>query len=313
MLFSRRSAVIASLFGALCMPALAQAVDYPKRPLKIVYTYAAGGPGDAISRALAQALQKPLGQPVIVENRPGANGGVGTLAVAQAPGDGYTLLLTTITTVVQAPSVLSNVNVETIKGLVPISTLVRAPQVLVVSDKVQVKDYPSFVDWARKQAGGVSVAVAGPTDEKSLASLASAAKLNTVPVSYRGQAPALAAMLGGEVSVWMGTVSGPMIEHIQQGKLKVIGVTTAEPSPAVPGGVPLGRFVSGYAQDINFALWAPVGTPPEIVNKLTTAVHQVLDEPGMAEKFLSFSMPLFKAGPSEVMRIFERESVSLLR
>jgi tripartite-type tricarboxylate transporter receptor subunit TctC len=220
---------------------------------------------------------------------------------------------TPITTVVQAPSMLPNTNADAIRGLVPISTLARAPQVLLVNDKVPAKDFPSFVEWARKQPGGVNVAVAGPTDEKSLASLARSANLNVVVVSYRGQALALTAVLGGEVSVLLGSVSSTMNEFIQQGRFKVIGVTSAEPSAAVPGGVPIGRFVPGYVQDINYALWAPAGTPPDIAAKLTASVRQALDEPGMTEKFTGFSVPLAVSGPAEVNRILEREAGLLLR
>ena len=104
-----------------------------------------------------------------------------------------------------------------------------------------------------------------------------------------------------------------MNEFIQQGRFKVIGVTSAEPSAAVPGGVPIGRFVPGYVQDINYALWAPAGTPPDIAAKLTASVRQALDEPGMTEKFTGFSVPLAVSGPAEVNRILEREAGLLLR
>lgn len=264
-----------------------------------------------IARTLATELQHLFGQSVVVDNRPGANGALGTLMAARAPADGYTLLLTTVSTVAQAPGILTNTNSDAIGSLVPISTLARAPQALLVNAKVPAADYPAFVAWARRQSASVPVAVAGPTDERSLEALTRASGLQFTRVSYRGQVLAMQALLAGEIDVLLGSVSGAMNEYIRENRFKVIGITSASPSPAVPGGVPIARFVPGYEQDINYALWAPGGTPAPIVAKLEAAVHGALGKPGISEKFTGFSVPLALAGPSEVTRILEHEAARL--
>ncbi len=306
---TRRALLLAA---SLCVLApLAQAQAFPNKPIKIVYTYAPGGTGDIIARTLATSMSNILGQPVVVENKTGASGAVGTLFVKQAPADGYTLLVTTITTVVQVPMVTKDASFDPVKSLTPIANLAMAPLVLLVHQSVPANDYESFVAWARQQPKGVDIAVAGPTLEVATTLLAKEARLNLVNIAYRGSGPALQALLAGETKVMFQPPSVQMTEFIKQGKLKVIGVTTALPSPAVPGGVPISRFVPGYVQDINFALWSSPGTPPDVAAKLTDTVRKALAEPGMAEKFVAFSVPLAVGGPEEVTRIAVRENTNI--
>lgn len=228
MFFSRRTVALAISLLPWFAPA-AQADEFPSRPIKIVYTYSPGGTGDSMTRTFAEALAKVLGQPVFVENRAGANGAVGLNAVAQSPPDGYTLVLTTITTTVLAPLVTKDPNMAPGKILAPIANLSVTPLVLLAHASVPVNDFPSFVDWARKQPTGVDIGVAGPTLEVSNALLAKAANIKVVNVFYRGGGPAFQALLGGEVKVFFNPPSSAMLEYIRQGKVKVLGVTSAEP------------------------------------------------------------------------------------
>ncbi|MDI1239999.1 MAG: tripartite tricarboxylate transporter substrate binding protein [Polaromonas sp.] len=302
----RRTAIAATLLTGLAGAVMAQS-SYPSRPIKIIYTFAPGGTGDIIARTLANSLTEILGQSVVVENRTGASGAIGIQAVARSPGDGYTLLVTTATTVVQAPMVLKESGFDPINTLVPLANLAMTPLVLIANEKVPANDFPSFAAWAKKQPDGVNVAVAGPTLEVATALLARDAKLKFTNVNYRGQAPALQAVLAGEVNVFFCPPSTAMTEFIKQGKLKVIGVTSADPSPAVPGGVPISRFVPNYVQDINFAAWSSPGTPPEVANRLRAAIKKGMSQPGMAEKFLAFSVPLALGEAADVTRILKRE------
>jgi tripartite-type tricarboxylate transporter receptor subunit TctC len=303
----------AFLLAAACLAAtpFAHAQPFPTKPIKIVYTYAPGGTGDVIARTLASSMGELLGQAVVVENKTGASGAVGTMAVRQAPPDGYTLLVTTITTVVQAPMVTKDATFDPVKGLTPIANLAMAPLVLLVHQSVPATDYESFVAWAKQQPKGVDIAVAGPTLEVATALLARDAKLNLVNVPYRGSGPALQSVLAGDTKVIFQPPSVQMMEFIKQGKLKVIGVTSAQPSPAVPGAVPLSKFVPGYVQDINFAVWGPPGMPADVAAKLTDTVRKGLAAPGMAEKFIAFSVPLALAGPEDVTRITVREATNI--
>ena len=186
-----------------------------------------GGTADVIARTLATSMSELLGQPVVVENKTGASGSIGTMAVKQAPPDGHTLLLTTIGTVVLAPMVTKDASFDPVKGLTPIANLAMAPIVLLVHQSVPANDFPGFVTWAKQQAKGVDIAVAGPTPEVATALLAQQAKLNLVTVPFRGYGPALQSVLAGDTKVIFQAPSVQMMEFIKQGKLKVIGVTSA--------------------------------------------------------------------------------------
>ncbi len=295
-----------ALLPWVATPALAD--DFPSRPIKIIYTYSPGGTGDSMTRTFAEALGKVLNQAVIVENRPGGNGAVGIIATAQSPADGYTLVLTTITTTVLAPLVTKDPKLESSKILAPIANLSITPLVLLAHPSVPVDDFPGFVEWARKQPTGIDIGVAGPTLEVSNALLAKAAGIKIVNVFYRGGGPAFQALLAGEVKVFFNPPSAAMLDYIRQGKVKVLGVTSAEPSPLIPGGVPISKYLPGYIQDINFALWAPVATPKDVMAKLEDAVKKAAATPGLADKFFSMGTTLQPAGPDTVVRITARET-----
>lgn len=305
----RRKLLAAVSLVALAPLALAQA--FPDRPIKIIYTYAPGGTGDSLTRALAEGMSKSLGQPVIVENRTGAQGTVGVLAGARAPADGYTLMLTTITTMVQTPLVTKDASFDPVTAMTPVANVSVTPLVLLAHPSVPANDFPSFVEWARKQPQGVDMAVSGPTLQVATALLAKEAKLDIVNINYRGSAPALQALLAGQVKIFYNTPSAQMTEFIKQERVKVLGVTSAEPSPLIPGGVPLSKFVPGYVQDINFAIWAPAGTPAAVVAKLSDAVRKATAEPGMADRFHSMGTTLKPAGGDEVTRIAKREAANI--
>jgi len=248
---------------------------------------------------------------VIVENRTGAQGTVGIMAAARAPSDGYTLVLTTITTVVQAPLVMKDASFDPVRSLTPVANLSVTPLVLLAHPSVPANDFPGFVEWARKQPTGVDMAVSGPTLEVATALLAKETKLKIVNINYRGAGPALQALLAGDVKIFFNTPSAQMTEFIRTGKVKVLGVTSADPSPLISGGVPISKFVPGYVQDINFAIWAPPGTPRDVVAKLTDAVKKAAAEPGMADKFHNMGTTLVFNGAEEVTRIALRDGIPI--
>lgn len=219
--FRRSLLLAASLLALAPLAPLAHAQGFPTKPIKIVVTYAPGGTADVIARTLATSMSELLGQPVVVENKTGASGSIGTMAVKQAPPDGHTLLVTTIGTVVLAPMVTKDASFDPVKGLTPIANLAMAPLVLLVHQSVPANDFPGFVTWAKQQAKGVDIAVAGPTLEVATALLAQQAKLNLVNVPFRGSGPALQSVLAGDTKVIFQAPSVQMMEFIKQGKLKV--------------------------------------------------------------------------------------------
>lgn len=308
-MFNRRQAVAAA--SLIALSPLSRAQSYPSRPIKLIYNFAAGGPGDAISRYVAQQLGPLLGQSVVVDNRTGGGGAVGILAASRSPADGYTLLYSTVTGLVQVPLMTKDEGFDPFTSLTPIMGLGVTPLAILAHPSVPADDMPSFLAWARQQSKGVDIAGAGPIIEVATALLAREAKLNLVYISYRGAAPALQAVLAGDVKLYFNTPSALTAEHIKAGRLKVIGVTSAEPSSLFPGGEPISRHVPGFLQEINFALYAPAGTPGDVLARLGEAVQKVLAEPGIAERFHAQGLSLKPIPPAEVTRVARREDASI--
>lgn len=308
---NRRDFLLAS--GALALAPGVHAQSFPNRPIKLVYTYAPGGVGDALSRLTAQSMSTYLGQQVIVENRSGASGSIGVQATWRAAPDGYTIVVTTITTVVQYPLVTKDNTFDPASSLVPLGNLAMNPLCLLVHPSLPVNDFPGFVEWARQQSNGVDVAVSGPTLEVATALLGHGTNLKFNTIRYRGGAPALQAVLGGEVKVWFESINSAMLSNAREGKLRLLGVSTQESFPLVPDVPPIGRYVPGYVQDINFAMWAPPGTPADVLARLKDALVKAQAEPDMKEKISKMGVVQAAQGGDYVTRVTQREAASIKR
>lgn len=305
----RRNLVLAS--AGLALAPLARAQGYPTKPVKLIYTYAPGGAGDALARATAASMSNYLGQQVIVENRSGASGSIGLQAVLRAAPDGYTLMVTTITTVVQYPLVTREADFDPATSMTPLANLAMNPLCLIVHPTLPVHDFPGFVEWARKQPGGVDVAVSGPTLEVATALLGNRTDVKFRTIRYRGGGPALQAVLGGEPKVFFEAAHGSLLSNLREGKLRAIGVTSAEPSPLLPDVPPLARFLPDYVQDINFAIWGPPGLPNEIGAKLKDAITKALTEPAMRDVFFKSGVVLAPGDAEFITRVTKREAAAI--
>lgn len=312
MILTRRAAIVGA--SLLALVPLARAQRFPDRPLKIVYTYSAGGTGDSITRLIAEAMSKHLGKAVIVENKTGGSGTIGVLAVQRSPADGYTMVVTTVPTVVQLPMVTKDPSFDPVKSLTPLGVLGSTPFALLAHSSVPANDFPSFVEWARKQEKGVDVAVAGPTNEVLSALLSQGANIKLINVPFRGGAQALQATLAGDTKLFFNSPTPAMMEFLKQGRLKLLGVATAEPSPLLPGGVPIGKFVPNFAQDMSFGIWAPPGLPADIATTLKDALRNAMAEPGMAQKFSTLGvMMTASAGAEDLLRVTRQEVANIKR
>lgn len=295
----------------LALPSIALAQQYPVRPIKLIYNFAPGGPGDAIARYVAQQMGEILGQQIIVDNRTGGGGVIGILAAANAQPDGYTFLYTTATGVVQVPLVNKDAGFDPAKSLVPIGGVGVTPLAILAHPSVPANDVPSFLAWAKQQPSGVFMAGAGPIIEVFMARLANEAKVKLVFVPYRGAAPALQAVLAGDVKLYFNVPSAATTEFIKAGKLKVIGVTSPEPSPLFPGGEPISKHLPGYIQEITFAMWAPPGIPADAANKLGEALRKVLSDPGIADRFAANGLAVRAMAAEEVSRVVRKDTESI--
>ncbi len=289
----------------------AQAQTWPARPIKLIVNFPPGGPGDAVARYIAQQASGLLGQQVVVDNRSGGAGAVGILAAANAAADGYTFLYTTTTGLVQVPRITKDASFDPLDRLVPVAGVGSTPIALLANQSVPASDFPSFVDWARKQAKGVDIGGGGPIVEIATAVLAQETGLKLIYVPYRGTAPVLQAALGGEIKVFFSTPSTTISDFVKAGKLKVLGTTSSDRSNLIPGVEPIAKYVPGYVQDINFAIFSPKGTSAVASSAFSQAVAKVLSEPGIAEKFSIFGLSARYLPAADVVRIAARDAAAI--
>jgi tripartite-type tricarboxylate transporter receptor subunit TctC len=297
-------AIIASLAnveGAMGQP-------YPARPVRIVVGFPPGGVGDIVARLVGQWLSERLGQPFVIENRPGAASNVATEAVVRAPPDGYTLLLLNPANATSA-TLYDRLNFNFIRDIAPVAGIVRVPNVMEVNPSVPVKTVPEFIAYAKANPGKVNYASAGNGTTVHLAGelFRIMTGVNLVHVPYRGSAPALTDMLGGQVQVMFDALPSS-IEHVRSGKLRALAVTTAARSPALPDIPTLGDFVPGFEASVWQGIGAPKSTPPEIVEKLNKEINAALADPKMRAQLASLGDTGLALSPAEFATLIADET-----
>jgi tripartite-type tricarboxylate transporter receptor subunit TctC len=280
-------ALIASALSLVVLPATAEeakAVGYPAKPIRIVVPFAAGGTSDVLARILGERLSTVWGKPVIVDNRPGADGNLGADAVAKSPPDGHTLLLLDVSTLTVSPLVMAKLTYNPTKDLAPVTMVSFSAHALVVNPALPVKSFAELVAYSRANPDKLNFAAGNQVTRLVAEHLKQSANLNMLPVPYKGGSAALNALIGGEVNVSLvGLLAS--LPHVQGHRLRAIATTgpkRSETLPQVPtlaeSGLP--NFVSGSWQ----GLLAPAGTPPAIIAKLNATVVAALKEPAMKAK-----------------------------
>lgn len=285
-----RAVLLAGACAAFCAGALAQ--GFPSKPVRIVVPYPAGGTTDLMARALQEPMQKTLGQPVIVDNKPGAAGAIGAREVAKSPADGYTLLFSNNGPSSTTPLLVKDAGYDGLRDFAPVSLVSTAPLFVVVNAAVPANDLRSFIDYARSQPNGLEYASAGIGSLGHLASelFARMAGIKMIHIPYKGQAPTSNAVMTGEVKVLITTSSSAMNGFISAGKLKLLGISTPEPSPLAPGAPVVSSVLPGYKVEIWFGLLAPAGTPADVVAKLNDAVSKAIALPELQQRFTNFGV-----------------------
>ncbi|MDR7097445.1 Bug family tripartite tricarboxylate transporter substrate binding protein [Hydrogenophaga laconesensis] len=310
----RRDFLLGSTLSVLTASwASAQSEAYPNRPIRFIYTYGPGGPGDALARLLGTQMSPLLGQPIVVENRTGASGSVGLMAGAKSAADGHTFVITTATTVVHAPFVTRNKAFDPLTSVLPVANVASQPQALVAHPSVPASDFPSLVEWARNQPGGVDVAIAGVAPEVGLAMIAKQTGVNLVRVPYRGAAAGLQAVMGGEVKLLFVAPPPSVNDLAKQGRVKLIAVSSAEASPLLPGVQPIGKHVPGFVQDINYAIWAPPETPAHIVAKVSEIIQRIASTSSFSEQLQAMGLTAAPSSASSLHKLMQNEVVTLQR
>ena len=268
----RLAAVAATALGAMLPTAQAA---YPEKPIRIVVPFSPGGGTDLVARTLGAEMSKELGQPVVIENKPGASTIIGTDTVAKADPDGYTLVVSTIAHAVN-PSLMAKLPYNTDKDFAPVMLIARSPNVLVVRPDSPYKTVKDILAAAAAKPGALTFASQGNGTSAHLAGelFKHLGKIDMIHVPYKGAGPALTDLLGGQVDMMFGTAAA-VGGFVESGKLRAIAVTTAERSPAHPELPTMAESgLPGYVADSWYGIYAPAGTPPEVIAKLNAAAKK---------------------------------------
>jgi tripartite-type tricarboxylate transporter receptor subunit TctC len=268
--------------GAAALPALsriARAQTYPSRPVRWVVPFPPGGVTDIVARLMGQWLSERLGQPFVIENRPGAGGNIGAETVVKAAPDGYTLYLSSSPNAISA-TLYDNLNFNFIRDIAPVASISISPLVMEVNPSVPAKTVPEFVAYAKANSGKLNMASNGNGTTSHLAGelFKMMTGINMLHVPYRGAAPALTDLIGGQVQV-MFDVMASSIEHIRAGKLRALAVTTATRSEALPDVPNVGEFLPGFEASAWQGVGVPKNIPTEIVDKLNKEINAGLADP----------------------------------
>jgi tripartite-type tricarboxylate transporter receptor subunit TctC len=278
-----QSAAIAGL-GAI-WTAAARADTYPSHPVRWVVPYTAGGATDVLSRLICQRLAERLGQPFIVENKPGAGSNIGTQAVINAPPDGYTLLLTSTANAINA-SFDPTLPYDFAKGIAPVAGVARSPLVLVVNNDLPVRNVAEFIAYAKAHPGKLSIGSSGVGTSLHLSGelFKAMAGIQFTHVPYRGSAPGLSDVMAGQIQGMFDNITSSF-ELVRSGKLRALGVTTRERSETMPEVPPIGDTLAGFETSSFYGVGAPHGTPQEIVDLLNRQINEALADPTIKQRF----------------------------
>lgn len=300
--------VCAALFAAPTHNAFAQ--SYPTKPIRLIVPTAPAGVTDVVSRLLAQKLTEQMGQPVVVENRPGANGSIAAAAVAKMPGDGYTIFLGTIGVMSINPYVYTNVSYDPIRDFVPISNLVTFANVLVAHPSLPVTSVRELLAYAKERPGKLSYSSSGSggSPHMAMALFLHMAGLDIVHVPYKGSAPAITDLLSGQVQLSFGDPIATL-PHVRAGKLRALAVSGATRHPAAPDVPTLAEAgIPGYVVNGWLGLVAPAETPPEIVQRLNSEVVRAFSDPVIRERLTSLAAEPATGSSEELRRYIADEN-----
>jgi tripartite-type tricarboxylate transporter receptor subunit TctC len=259
--------------------ASAQADSYPSHPVRWVVPYTAGGATDVLSRLICQRLSERLGQPFIVENKPGAGSNIGTQAVISSPPDGYALLLTSTANAINA-SFDPSLPYDFARAIVPVAGVARIPLVLAINNDLPIRSVAEFIAYAKVNPGKLSIASSGIGTSLHLSGelFKAMAGIEFVHVPYRGSAPGLSDVMAGQIQGMFDNVTSSF-ELVRSAKLRALGVTTKERSETMPEVPPIGDTLAGFETSSFYGVGAPRGTPPEIVDLLNREINAALADP----------------------------------
>jgi tripartite-type tricarboxylate transporter receptor subunit TctC len=298
--------------AAAALPAvsrLAWAQTYPSRPVHIIVGFAAGGPNDILARLIGQWLSERLGHQFVVENRPGAGGNIATETVVRASPDGYTLLLVGSPNAINA-TLYEKLDFNFVSDIAPVASLIRGALVMVVHPSVPTRTLPEFIAYAKANPGKLSYGSGGVGGITHITAelFKQEAGVDILHVPYRGVAPAITDLLGGQVQLLF-TNPAPLVGYISSGKMRALGITTATRSEALPDIPAIGEFVTGYEASSVFGLGAPKGTPDEIIATLNKETNAALANLKFKTRLANLDGNALGGSPADFGRLMADETV----
>lgn len=299
-----------ALLTLLFVPCLAWAQNFPNRPIQMLIPYPAGGTTDVMARAMQEPLQKALGQNIVIENKSGASGVLAAREVARAKPDGHTLLFVNSGNLTVTPHVQKDAGYDGVKDFAAVALVTSAPLFVIVPGNLPVTDLRGFIDYAKKQTSPLAYATAGVGSFGHLSTelFIKAAGLRMTHVPYRGQAPTTNAVITGEVALLITSMSSTMNEFIKNGKLKLLAMTAAQPSPASPGVPTVSSVLPGYSAETWFGFVTTAGTPPETINKLNTEINRILQTREYSDKMTALGQQISIKTPAQLSTLIADDS-----
>ncbi len=300
-----RLVTAAAIACAISQSALA--LDYPTKPIRLIVGVAPGGANDTVARLVAQTLSERLGQPVVVENRPGAGGNIGLEAAANAPPDGYALLFATSANALSV-AFYEKANVNFARDITPVTSLVRGPLIMEVNPSLPAKTIPEFIAYAKANPGKINMASAGIGNTTHVAGelfqMLTGTKFTHVP--YRGGAPAVTDLISGQVQVYFDGVSGSL-DHVRSGRTRALGVTSAERADVLPDVPTIAEFVPGYEAGGWYGIGVPKNVPAQVIDKLNKEINASLADAKLKTRLADLGYAASGSSPAEFGSMIARE------
>ena len=299
------------LLVAVASIALVHAQPYPARTSRIVVGFTAGGPSDIVARMMAQQLTERLGQPVVVENRPGATGTIGAELVAKAPADGYTMYLASQTTHAVAPYMYAKIGYDPLKDFATVARVVHNPLLMVVNPSLPVKSIKDLIALAKARPGELNFATGGigSSPHMSMELFKSTVKLDMVPVHYKGDGAAIIDIIGGQVPLLTSSISA-LLPHVRNGKLRGVAVTSLKRSTVAPEFPTIAESgLAGFEVITWFGILVPAATPKEVVNRLNSEIVQSVSQPGVRDQLIKMGFEIVANTPEQYAVFLREENV----
>lgn len=282
---------------------------YPERPITIIVPWAPGGSTDILARALAEQLTKSLGQPVIVDNRAGASGNIGSNMVAKAKPDGYTLLVGSMSTHAMNPALMPTMPFKGVEDFTPIALMANVVNTFVVNPSVPAKTVQELIDYAKANPGRLAYASAGAgsTNHLSAVLFEKAAGIEMLHVPYKGGAPAVLDTVANQTQVLF-SAGTQTLPHVKAGKLNLLAVTEGQRSALLPDVPTVAETLPGYQLGVWYGLFGPADLPTELVDRLNQAANAALAEPAVRTRMDSMGVEVVKATPQQFQQVLERDA-----